>query len=157
MYSEPRRVARENRHDFEFIFGQRRKGDILEARGELDEALRIRQGDVRSRAVTLGKVADILEARGELDEALRIRREVLPVFERLGDVRSRAVTELTIRLAFAPSARKALDRFLAGASVRLEVRHGRSAVSLRVRDNFYDRPISQGKRASTRAGLSEES
>ena len=31
--------------------------------------------------------------RGELDEALRIRREEeLPVYERLGDVRSRAVT-----------------------------------------------------------------
>ncbi|HEX8825859.1 MAG TPA: metallophosphoesterase, partial [Archangium sp.] len=56
--------------------------DILQARGELDEALRIRReeqlpvferlGDVRSRAVTIGKVADILQARGELDEALRI-------------------------------------------------------------------------------------
>jgi hypothetical protein len=27
---------------------------------------------VRSKAVTMGKIADILEARGELDEALRI-------------------------------------------------------------------------------------
>ena len=36
---------------------------------------------------TLGKIADVLAARGELDEALRIRREeLLPVFERLGDV-----------------------------------------------------------------------
>ncbi|MFO7561329.1 MAG: hypothetical protein R6X02_01695, partial [Enhygromyxa sp.] len=77
--------------------------DILFARGDLDEALRIRNeeelpvyerlGDVRSRAVTLGKVADILFARGDLDEALRIRNEEqLPAFERLGDVRSRAVT-----------------------------------------------------------------
>jgi tetratricopeptide (TPR) repeat protein len=77
--------------------------DILAARGDLDEALRIRReeelpvyerlGDVRSRAVTLGQVADILAARGDLDEALRIRREEeLPVYERLGDVRSRAVT-----------------------------------------------------------------
>ena len=76
--------------------------DIHEARGELDEALRIRReeqlpvyerlGDVRERAVTMGKVADIHEARGELDEALRIRREEeLPVFERLGDVQGRAV------------------------------------------------------------------
>ena len=47
-----------------------------------------RLGDVRSRAVTLGKIADILAARGEQDEALRIRREEeLPVYERLGDVR----------------------------------------------------------------------
>ena len=77
--------------------------DILQARGELDEALRIRReeelpvferlGDVRSRAITMGKIADILQARGELDEALRIRREEqLPVYERLGDVRSRAIT-----------------------------------------------------------------
>jgi hypothetical protein len=77
--------------------------DILQARGETDEALRIRReeelpvyerlGDVRSRAVTMGQIADILQARGETDEALRIRREEeLPVYERLGDVRSRSVT-----------------------------------------------------------------
>ena len=46
--------------------------DILQQRGELDEALRIRReeelpvyerlGDVRERAVTMGKIADILQA-----------------------------------------------------------------------------------------------
>ena len=72
--------------------------DILEARGELDEALRIRReealpvfeklGDARERAVAMWKIADILQARGELDEALRIlREEELPVFEKIGDVR----------------------------------------------------------------------
>jgi len=77
--------------------------DILQARGELDEALRIRReevlpayerlGDVRSRAVTMSKIADILQQRGQTDEALRIQREEeLPVYERLGDVRERAVT-----------------------------------------------------------------
>jgi tetratricopeptide (TPR) repeat protein len=77
--------------------------DILQSRGELDEALRIlrdealpvydRLGDVRERAVTMGSIADILQSRGELDEALRIRREEeLPVYDRLEDVRSRAVT-----------------------------------------------------------------
>ena len=76
---------------------------ILQSRGELDEALRIRKeeelpvyerlGDVRSKAVTMGQIADILEARGQLDEALRIRQEEqLLVYERLGDVRSKAVT-----------------------------------------------------------------
>ena len=40
-----------------------------------------------------GKIADILQARGQLDEALRIRQhEELPVYERLGDVRSKALT-----------------------------------------------------------------
>ena len=77
--------------------------DILQSRGDLDGALRIRReeelpvyerlGDVRSRAVTMGQIADILQSRGDLDGALRIRREEeLPVYERLGDVRSRAVT-----------------------------------------------------------------
>ncbi|MDC0745394.1 metallophosphoesterase [Polyangium mundeleinium] len=79
------------------------RADILEARGELDEALRIRRqevlpvferlDDVRERAVTLGRIADVLEVRGELDEALRIRQqEQLPVFERLDDASSCAVT-----------------------------------------------------------------
>ena len=44
-----------------------------------------RLGDMRSRAVTQGRIADILQARGEFDEALRIRvEEELPVYERLG-------------------------------------------------------------------------
>ena len=77
--------------------------DILQQRGQTDEALRIRReeqlpelerlGDVRSKAVTMGKIADILQQRGQTDEALRIRREdEFPVYERLGDVRSKAVT-----------------------------------------------------------------
>ncbi|MCK6518013.1 tetratricopeptide repeat protein [Myxococcota bacterium] len=79
------------------------RADVLQARGQLDEALRIRReeqlpvyerlGDVREKAVTIGKIADVLQARGQLDEALRIRREEeLPVYERLGDVREKAVT-----------------------------------------------------------------
>jgi tetratricopeptide (TPR) repeat protein len=77
--------------------------DILHARGDLDEALRIRRddelpvyeriGDIRARAITLGKIADIFHARDDLDEALRILRDdVLPVFKRIGDIRERAVT-----------------------------------------------------------------
>ena len=77
--------------------------DILQARGDLDQAVKIRRedelpvyerlGDVRERAVTIGKIADILQARGDLDQAVKIRREdELPVFERLGDVHSRAAT-----------------------------------------------------------------
>ena len=59
--------------------------DILQMRGDLDGALRIRReeelpvyerlGDARAAAVTKGKIADILEMRGDLDGALRIRRE----------------------------------------------------------------------------------
>ncbi len=53
-----------------------------------------RLGDVRSVAVTQGKIADILQSRGQLDEALRIRTEQeLPVCEKLGDVRERAITQ----------------------------------------------------------------
>ena len=63
--------------------------------GEPDEALTWlekakaefeRLGDVRSRAVTMGKIADILQARGDLNEALRIHEEERwPVAEKLGD------------------------------------------------------------------------
>jgi tetratricopeptide (TPR) repeat protein len=87
--------------------------DILQARGELGEALRIcreeelpvfeRLGDVRSRAVTMGRIADILQARGELGEALRIHiEERLPVAEEMGDADSLAHIRYrcgTIRLA----------------------------------------------------------
>jgi len=77
--------------------------DILQARGQLDEALCIRQkeelpvyerlGDVRSKAITMGKIADILQVRGQFDEALRIlSEEVRPTFESLGDERSKAVS-----------------------------------------------------------------
>jgi tetratricopeptide (TPR) repeat protein len=78
--------------------------DILEARGQLDEALRIRTqeqmpvyeqlGEVREIAITKGQIADILQARGQLDEALRIRtQEQMPVYEQLGEVRSIAITK----------------------------------------------------------------
>jgi 3',5'-cyclic AMP phosphodiesterase CpdA/tetratricopeptide (TPR) repeat protein len=77
--------------------------DVLEDRGDLDEALHIRRqqelpvyerlGDQRERAIAVGKIADVLQARGQLDEALRIRREEeLPVHERLGHQRERAIT-----------------------------------------------------------------
>ena len=85
--------------------------DILQARGQLDEALRIRTedqlpvyerlGEVRSIAITKGKIADILQARGQLDEALRIRTEdQLPVYERLGEVRSLLVGRTNLALLY---------------------------------------------------------
>ncbi len=75
---------------------------VLQQRGQLDEALRIRReeelpvyeqlGELRARTIAMGHIAAIHEARGESTEALRIRREEeVPVFERLGDVRSRAI------------------------------------------------------------------
>ena len=70
-------------------------GRIDDAEHLLNEAAGVfaSLGDVRSRAVTMGKIADILQARGQLDEALKIRNEEeLPIYQRLGDVRSRAVT-----------------------------------------------------------------
>ena len=82
---------------------KRQVADMLQARGQLDEALCIyreqllptfeRLGDLRSKAGIMYKIAEVLQARGQLDEALRIRQEeVLPIFERLGDERSRALT-----------------------------------------------------------------
>jgi hypothetical protein len=69
----------------------------LQARGQLDEALKIRNeeelpvyerlGDVRERAVTMGKIADILQACGQLDEAPKIWIEEAAVYQRLGAAR----------------------------------------------------------------------
>ena len=83
--------------------------DIYQARGQLDEALRIRNeeqlpvfeklGDIRSRAVTMGQIADIYQARGQLDEALRIRKEEeLPVYEKLKARRDILVCEANIAI-----------------------------------------------------------
>ncbi len=85
--------------------------DVYQARGQLDEALRIRQeeelpvyerlGDVRERAVTLGKIADVLQDRGQLDEALRIRQEEeLPVYERLQSVRDLLICRANIGIYY---------------------------------------------------------
>ena len=73
------------------------KADVLAARGDLDAALKMlrnevlpsfeRFGDVRAKAVTMGKIADVLHLQGQLDKAVRIpREEQLPILERLGDV-----------------------------------------------------------------------
>ena len=73
--------------------------DILQARGQLDEALKIRNeeqlpvyerlGDVREHAVTMHWISQIWQARGNLNESSRILREdVLPIYERLGDVQA---------------------------------------------------------------------
>ena len=74
-----------------------RIADILQARGDLDAALRIRTeeelpafeklGDVGSLAVTKGKIADILQARGDFDAARRLHLDNVSVAERMGAVR----------------------------------------------------------------------
>jgi hypothetical protein len=83
-----------------------------------------RLGDVRSVAITKGKIADIVQARGDLDEALRIRKdEELPVLERLGDVRSVLVARANLaqmfwkkdRVAHADEARRLLELALIDA------------------------------------------
>ena len=56
-------------------------------------------GDVRSKAVTMGKIADILASRGEVEAALRIRyEEQLPVYEQLGDVHALLVTRANLAI-----------------------------------------------------------
>jgi hypothetical protein len=56
--------------------------DVLQGRGQLEEALRIRQeeqlpvcerlGDVREKALTMGKIADVLQALEEEKARLRL-------------------------------------------------------------------------------------
>ncbi|HSF48699.1 MAG TPA: tetratricopeptide repeat protein, partial [Burkholderiales bacterium] len=80
-----------------------RKGVLLESRGDLDEALQCFQDslevsktirDERLLALIQRHISDILQARGKLDQALRVlKEEVLPAFERFGEVYSKAVTQ----------------------------------------------------------------
>jgi hypothetical protein len=78
--------------------------DILQARGQLDDALNIREnhelpvyeklGDVRSKAVTERKIADILIARGQLDDGARILQErCIPPLKQIGAIVDVAVFE----------------------------------------------------------------
>ncbi|MCK6519319.1 metallophosphoesterase, partial [Myxococcota bacterium] len=79
-----------------------RQGNLAQRAGDLELANRAAEakgahdaarGEDREVALAAGLRADILQARGQLDEALRIRwDEVLPVYERLGDVHGKAVT-----------------------------------------------------------------
>jgi tetratricopeptide (TPR) repeat protein len=76
--------------------------------GQIDEALKAAEAKAavekdrdndREFALARSLSADIYQARGELDEALRIRREEeLPVYERLGDVRSLLVGRANLAL-----------------------------------------------------------
>ena len=79
----------------------------MQARGQIDEALRIREqeelpvyerlGDVSAKAITMGQIADILQSRGQLDEALTIwQTDCLPVFERLGLTRETAIANARV-------------------------------------------------------------
>jgi len=105
--AEIARLAGEVHDDRGLAFAQGMIADVLEDRGELEEALRIRWeeelpvyeriGDVRARAITQGKIAGVLASRGEPEEALRIwRKEVLPACDQLGDVTGRAATQGSI-------------------------------------------------------------
>ncbi|MGH7117088.1 MAG: hypothetical protein ACREE9_21655 [Stellaceae bacterium] len=69
-----------------------RGGEIDRAEQLLNEATATfaSLGDVRQRAAAMSNIADILRARGQFDDAINICREdLLPAFERLGDVRAR--------------------------------------------------------------------
>lgn len=83
-----------------------RIAQVHQARGNLDEALRIYQedvlptlekvGDARDRAVTLTNIATILQTRGEVEEALSTYRETAQVYETLDDTRSLAFVQSMI-------------------------------------------------------------
>ena len=75
--------------------------DVLEARGQLGPALRLREEqvpvfegiqDIRALAVAQSRIADILRMQGQFAEALRLLIDsVIPIYERLGDMRSKAI------------------------------------------------------------------
>ena len=75
---------------------------VAQSAGDIDRALKAAQaklaldrgrGCLSEGARAAGRIADIRKTQGNLSEALRIYREdVVPVFEELADVRSRAIT-----------------------------------------------------------------
>jgi tetratricopeptide (TPR) repeat protein len=89
LFEKAREIETARGHDGNVAVLSGEIADILQARGELEEALRIRRedelpvyerlGDVRSKAVTMGKIADILQARGELEEALALLQQSLEI------------------------------------------------------------------------------
>jgi hypothetical protein len=85
-------------------------GNVAQRAGQLDRAMAVarekadldrERGEGREVALAMGQVADILQARGEVDEALRIRlEEELPVYEKLGDVRSLLVGRANLAIGY---------------------------------------------------------
>jgi len=152
---EKEKLDRERGEDWGCALALGLIADIHEARGELDEAMRIRLdevlpvferlGEVRERAVTLGKIADIHMARGELDEAIRIRQdEELPVFERLGEVRFLLAARANLALIYLERAH-ADDRERAAELLRLarrdtEAMHVPDAEEIRMIQQLYSLP-----------------
>lgn len=73
-----------------------RIADILQSRGDIDEALRILReelvpifeqlGDVRERAIVMGKIAHKLVQKGDAAAARLLQEKRLEVYRRLADV-----------------------------------------------------------------------
>jgi hypothetical protein len=60
-----------------------------------------RLGDVRSKAVTQGKIADILEEKGQVEKAISIyEQNVLPAYEVLGDTRLLIVDKANLAMKY---------------------------------------------------------
>ena len=102
---------------------------------------------MRAQAITQGKVADIFYTRGELDEALRIlRKEELPVFQRLGDLRARAITKVRM-------AQISADRHEEAAAEELLVEALDDAQRLGIPEaESIDSMLAQMRRGSASAG-----
>ncbi|MGJ4953772.1 CHAT domain-containing protein, partial [Bradyrhizobium sp. HKCCYLS20291] len=98
---------------FQHARRMRQRGHLDEAKSSFEQARDLAEmtGHELNATIARGEIADIVAGRGDLDEALRIRREEeLPVFERLGEIRSRAVT--MGKIADILSARGDLDEAL---------------------------------------------
>jgi len=88
----------------EQIVTKSRMADVLEKRGELDQAFNMREylplsrlQDDRLKAIMLTRLAELQRERGELDDVAEIYSwHVLPIFEGLGDERAVAITKARI-------------------------------------------------------------
>ena len=122
--------------------------------GELDDCLRLARevlamvppDDQRDRAFAWDLIADVLQVRGEFDEALDIlREEVLPVFERLGDVRGGVVSQANLALILL-SRNAPGDREEAAALLR---RAHDAAERMRIPEAAHIRAVQQEHRLPT--------
>lgn len=98
-----RTLASERMNERDGALASAQLADILQTRGRIEEALRIRYeevlpvlaklGDIHQYATVMGRIAESHQRQGRFDEALRIRvEEELPTYKKLKDDLAYAMT-----------------------------------------------------------------
>ena|SRR6266436_1817891 len=95
LFTEAARLAEAAGNEISATIARGAIADILVSRGDLDEALRIRReeelpvherlGEVRERAVTMGRIAHILLRKGDVRAARALHQDRLAIYRQLAD------------------------------------------------------------------------